>query len=430
MMRSKLQPRLHSIAPRHRQGGAVLVLVAIAMIALIGFVGLALDLGKLYVTKSELQNSADACALAASRDLDGITPLSVSEAAGIGAGHINLALFQTAPVSMTVDNNVQYATSYSGPFQDKQGVTTATLPQYKYVQCTTSVTGISTWLVQVLNLLPGVNLGPSSVSARAVATIGHAQSTCAIPVFICDPSPSTYTPGQWLVGKTGTSSGPYTQGMFGWGNLSAGSTNPCNGANCLSQQLTGSTCNIPAVGQQIGQNGNIASLWKSYNTRFGIQYNGSGQPIGQSDFTGYAYTTTNWGTGFDAYDGAAIGGVPNYKSNRDQRSAYQGDNALSTPGNNFNTGGNPGSDAVYQAGGDRRLTFAPMVDCNTMNSSAGATVTNWACVLMLDPMQQGGSNNTVHLEYRGLATDPGIPCATLGVPGSSGNGPLVPALIQ
>ena len=44
----------------HRQRGAVAIIVGLALAVMIGFVGLALDLGKLYVTRSELQNSADA----------------------------------------------------------------------------------------------------------------------------------------------------------------------------------------------------------------------------------------------------------------------------------------------------------------------------------------------------------------------------------
>lgn len=46
------------------ESGAVLVLVALAMVALIGFVALAVDLGYQYVVKNELQNAADAGALA------------------------------------------------------------------------------------------------------------------------------------------------------------------------------------------------------------------------------------------------------------------------------------------------------------------------------------------------------------------------------
>ncbi|PMS38666.1 putative Flp pilus-assembly TadE/G-like protein [Trinickia symbiotica] len=423
-MRLQSGTRMHGIARRRRQGGAVMVLVALAMIALVGFVGLALDLGKLYVTRSELQNSADSCALAAARDVDGVTPLAVSEAAGIAAGNINRAFFQSAAVSMTVDNNVTYATSSSGPFQSKDS-TSGTLAQIGYVQCTTAVTGIANWLIQVLNLLPGVSIGPSTVSAVAVATTGHAQGLCAMPIFVCDPSigsPGTqYAVGQWLTGKVGSSAGTYSQGSFGWANLNYNTANACSGASCLGQQLTGATCSVPNS-SQVRANGNIASLDKAYNTRFGIQYNGNGAPTGQSDFTGFAYTAAAGWSG-SAYS--------DFLTKRGSRTPYQGDpNGKSGGGSGVKTGGSPGSSAVYQAGGDRRLVVVPMVNCSNITSSAGATVTNWACVLMLDPMAQGGNLDSVHVEYRSLAGAAGSPCRTEGTPGSGGNGPLVPELIQ
>eukprot|EP01034_Spumella_vulgaris_P046448 gene46448-biopygen39554 len=54
---------------RRRQRGAVAIIAAIALPILIGFAGLALDGGRLFMQKTELQNAADACALAASREL-------------------------------------------------------------------------------------------------------------------------------------------------------------------------------------------------------------------------------------------------------------------------------------------------------------------------------------------------------------------------
>ena len=54
---------------RSRQGGAVLVLVGISLAVLIGFLGIVIDLGRLFVTKTELQTAMDACALAASAEL-------------------------------------------------------------------------------------------------------------------------------------------------------------------------------------------------------------------------------------------------------------------------------------------------------------------------------------------------------------------------
>ncbi|HRQ05297.1 MAG TPA: pilus assembly protein TadG-related protein, partial [Nitrosomonas halophila] len=72
------------------------VIIALSLVGLIGFMGLALDLGKLFVAKSELQNSADACALAAARELTGANEkqLELAKAAGIATGRLHDVLFQ------------------------------------------------------------------------------------------------------------------------------------------------------------------------------------------------------------------------------------------------------------------------------------------------------------------------------------------------
>ncbi len=63
----------HGYATRKKQRGAVAIVVALTLVVLIGFAGLALDGGQLqlYVSKTEQQNGADACALAASYELTG-----------------------------------------------------------------------------------------------------------------------------------------------------------------------------------------------------------------------------------------------------------------------------------------------------------------------------------------------------------------------
>lgn len=62
-------PPLRPIAPR--QDGALIVMFALMVIVLLGFCGLALDLAQLYSRRLELQNVADAAALAAAGPLDG-----------------------------------------------------------------------------------------------------------------------------------------------------------------------------------------------------------------------------------------------------------------------------------------------------------------------------------------------------------------------
>jgi hypothetical protein len=56
---------------KSRQQGAVAIIVALSLVALIGMLGLVLDLGHLYINKTGLQNAADAAALSGAERLDG-----------------------------------------------------------------------------------------------------------------------------------------------------------------------------------------------------------------------------------------------------------------------------------------------------------------------------------------------------------------------
>ena len=402
-----------------RQRGAVAVIVAIVLAVLIGFVGLALDLGKLYVTRSELQNSADACALAAARDLTGATVnLSVSEAAGITAGHQNFALFQQKAVQLNTDSNVTFSDALTNPFLPKGSVSKPSA--IKYVKCTTAQTNIANWFIQALNVIPGVNIANAAVSAAAVATVGPSQTTCAIPVFVCkagtNVSPpvagATYNIGDWMASKTG-SPPSYGAGNFGWAALDGS-----NSASEITKELAGNYCNLPAVGSSIGSPGNKISSGDAWNTRFGVYHNPfKGPADGTPDFTGYSYTSGTWLAGRDAY--------ADFVAKRQTFTSYQGDTL-----SGISTGGSY-SAGNYTGGADRRLVLAPEVDCTQLLSGHSASVLQWDCVLMLDPMASGGGAGPVHLEYRGSSSMAGSPCATEGVPGNANSvGPMVPVLLQ
>ncbi|KVT44859.1 pilus assembly protein TadG-related protein [Burkholderia ubonensis] len=418
MSRVAQHPRIAGRGKR-RQRGAVAVVVAIALAVLIGFVGLALDLGKLYVTRSELQNSADACALAAARDLTGATVnLSVSEAAGITAGHQNFALFQQNAVQLLTDSNVTFSDALTNPFLPKGSVSSPA--SIKYVKCTTAQGNIANWFIQALNVIPGINIANASVSAAAVATVGPAQTTCAIPVFVCkagtNVSPpvagASYNIGDWMASKTG-SPPAYGAGNFGWAALDGS-----NSASEITKELTGNYCNLPAIGASVGSPGNKVSNGDAWNTRFGIYHNPfKGPADGTPDFTGWTYNTTTWLAGRDAY--------ADFVAHRRTFASYQGDATTGITTSGSYTASN------YTAGADRRLVLAPEVDCTQLLSGHSAPVLQWDCMLMLDPMGSGGGAGPVHLEYRGSSSMTGSPCATEGVPGNLGSvGPMVPVLLQ
>ena len=54
----------------NREGGAVIIVFTLSMFVLLGFMALAIDLGRSYVVRTELQNAADAAALAGAKEFD------------------------------------------------------------------------------------------------------------------------------------------------------------------------------------------------------------------------------------------------------------------------------------------------------------------------------------------------------------------------
>lgn len=426
-MRSEYLAR-RLILLRRKQQGAVAILVGLSITAMVGFAGLALDLGKLYIVKTELQNSADACALAASQALTGANnqQLAIGEAAGITTGLQHKVLFQKDPVTLTTNSTVEFSSNNANnSYVTKAGLSNNQALAMRYVRCTVNKPNIDTWFIQILNVLPGVSIGQQNVSASAVATLQASQVSCGLPVAVCSADLPANTPvGTWMTGILGSSNNQSLTGSFKWVDFSP----PGGGATELGSLLTGDgACDLPAVGTQVGQPGNISSLANDWNSRFGI-YQGNVKPEDAApDQSGFAYTevATSWPSKFNAFD--------DFIAKRSANVAYQGDTATG-----LNTKGSIKNASFLNANGhDRRLMTAPVVNCGAFASSQVAPIVSWACVFLLHPINNsaGGSTATgetrMYLEYRGNANDPASPCASNGLPGGSGSkGPLVAALVR
>lgn len=411
-----------------RERGVVAVLVAASMAVLIGFVGLALDLGKLYVAKTELQNSADACALAAARELTGANTnqLTLAEAAGITTGELHDVLFQDEQV---VISGVTFSTSLTGTYQSAFTGSGAT--DMRFARCEASRTGIANWLIQVLNILPGISIGDQTVSASAVATLSPSQITsCAVPVGICSSDvPAGTVVGTWITSVLGPGKGGKKgdtvdlTGNFMWIDF----TPPAGGAAELAGQLTGpGVCNLPALGTNVGEAGVKSSLANDWNSRFGIYQGSVKEGDSMPDYSGYAYTDykDSWPSKFGAFS--------DFQSKRGSNAAYQGDKTTG-----LKTIGKVESSTYLNANGaDRRLATAAIVDCDGLKKGTTSAVSAWACILMLHPINNsaGGSGtgaDRMYLEYLGRSNQANSPCATNGVPaGPTGVGPMVPALVR
>jgi hypothetical protein len=408
-------------APRRRQRGAVAIIVGLSLAVLIGAVGLALDGGRLYVNKTETQNAADACALAASKELTGapnipLTRFPIAESAGRLVATRNNVNLQSHPVA-NGDITVEFSTALTGAPWVSAGSATG---DAKYVRCTITETGIAPWFMQVLGF------GDQTVQSLATATLAPSQGACtAIPIGICAPTPAApdfgLVVGQWLDANFGT--GGQLTGSFGWLDFSP----PNGGASELAALLRGTGACTVETGQPVGQSGATASLRLAWNTRFGIyapSEPSTGPGAAVPDWAGYSYYTTNWTHGISA--------LSHFKSRRSANAPFGSSVA---DGNSITgLGVGPGGSTVKQSsalgtgGGDRRLVPAPIIDCSGFSSSQTVPVLGWGCILMLHPINQSGPM-TVSIEYTGLASAGA--CSTIGWVGSSSStGPLVPALVQ
>jgi hypothetical protein len=420
------------------QRGAIAIIVAISLAALVGFVGLVLDVGHLFITKTELQDAADACALAAAKELTcdttvgpcGTNYLENGENAGIAVAARHRVGFQAASItiapadvrfSMTFTPNLLYLSRTAGAN-----------PASRYVMCIARRNGIAPWFMQV------VGAGNQNVDAFAVATLAPSQTNCAMPIGLCKlPAGTAANPfggmavGQWLTSKLSESA----TGSFDWVDF----TPPGGGANELANIIKGTgQCDLPPSGSPVGEQGNITSLNAAWATRFGLYKGSESVTTAPPDYTGYAYTAPtpthpgSWPEKFNAYAGSSATGNPNYLSTSAARTPFQG-----LTGSGIDIGGgytNSTQSQLASSGTDRRLTTVPVVDCANWLASNPQTVPvlGYACVLMLHPMnKEDGQPHEVWLEYRGSSTDPNSPCATVGGVGGPGSlGPLVPALVQ
>lgn len=400
-----------------RQRGAVAVAFLLLTIVLLGFVGLAVDVARLYVSKSELQNAADACALAAASALTAGNPqqLRVAEWYGLTlAARHNIGM-QKISVSAQQDSTLQFSDAIDGVYRPKNQIATSAVLDMRFARCTLTESAVPLVLLQVVRGM-GDTVNPATVRASATAGLAPSRGGCALPLAICRKTGSTapafgYTTGEWLTGRF--QPGSALRGKFKWVQF-PGFERTSDLADLVAK---GGQCNLSGSQAITPANGVINSLVDVWNWRFGVKKN-SGAPAGAypPDFTGYAYDATNWRSQSNAYN--------DFLTRRSANTPWNNQPAL---GGSWSAS----TAAVHAAGQDRRMAVLPVVDCANWDSggSASTVLLGWACVLMLNPVSTPSSN--MALEYRGPAGTAGSGCFSAGAPGGpSATGPRVPALVM
>lgn len=162
---------MHLRTNRRPRAGSILPLVTISLLALLGFIALAVDLGLLAVARSQVQNAADAAAMAGARTLNGDSTTNNNYAAAgpeaVTAAGSNSVLgqpVQPAQVSTTIGKYyyLTSATKFVAYPVDAGSQDDASEP-WTLVQANVNYTG-NTFFARVF----GNNLFSTSATATAV----------------------------------------------------------------------------------------------------------------------------------------------------------------------------------------------------------------------------------------------------------------------
>src|SRR5690242_6694098 len=127
---------------RLRQRGFVLVTMALTAAAIFGLVGLATDVGRMFIAKNELQVYCDAAATSAALALDG-TSAGIASANSAITSSTNKWNFGTTAI---VNPTVLFATSTAGPWVANPSPASG----YSLVQVTATAP-VSLYFIPVLN---------------------------------------------------------------------------------------------------------------------------------------------------------------------------------------------------------------------------------------------------------------------------------------
>src|SRR2546423_8420248 len=102
---------------RKNERGSILATSAIGMLSILVAVGLGVDISRFYLTKTELQNAADAAALAAVSALN-TSATGITKAADRAVASMNNYDFNKTGVTFP-RSNVLFAVNLDGPYVDE-----------------------------------------------------------------------------------------------------------------------------------------------------------------------------------------------------------------------------------------------------------------------------------------------------------------------
>jgi Flp pilus assembly protein TadG len=286
---------------RKGQRGSILATSAIGMLSVLLAVGLGLDISRLYLTKGELQNAADAAALAGVSGLNGDAP-GITEAANRAVKAMNTYDFNKTGVTFP-RANVEFAVNLDGPYIG-EGAAAASPTNIRFVKVTTPTSAVG---MSFAAFVLGKN---RNLSATATAGFSVPLNVICpwLPAFVLDiptdpiKSGKTYTfrlePGDHVSPGNYQLLAPVHSGGSGDREGMA------NGVNwCIS------------VGQEVETKPGVTSgaVRQGINSRFDIYVAGMDPELSPPDLN-IAENIFKW-----QYDTNAVVKTPSHPGSRDRR---------------------------------------------------------------------------------------------------------------
>ena len=197
---------IQSVRPgrqRSREHGFVLVTMAVAAIALIAVLGLAVDVGRMFIAKNETQTYCDSAALAAALALDGTTT-GITNAKAAVTNSTNAWNFGTTGVGNGV---VTFATSLAGPWDGNPNPAAG----YNYARVNASVP-LRLYFITIVVPLTTTNVTATGTAAQ-VSLTSFPRGLAPYTAVSTDPTPPNFG---LVVGNSYDIQWPQYNGNKGW----------------------------------------------------------------------------------------------------------------------------------------------------------------------------------------------------------------------
>lgn len=194
------------VSRRNRRSGYMLVATSLSLFFLMGVAGLAIDIGRMYITKAEAQAFADSAALTAATKLDG-TSNGITNATTAATNDSDKWRFDTTKFTSV---SVSFSTSSTGSFVSSpanasgynfvQVYVSADLPMYLIRVFSGPTAKVAASAIAGQSSVTSLNSGvfpftPYSRAASVCVTDGKGHTTCSTPEVGSGSDPFGYTAG-------------------------------------------------------------------------------------------------------------------------------------------------------------------------------------------------------------------------------------------